>query len=302
MPMTSEAKGLLSSKIRELRARMLDDLHAATEGAYRLSLKAKDAKLGEVVRIRRERLESWIAEQVRALPKKEQDGASERFRLEVEKDAASTLLNRMVYLRLLEASLALAKKRGIRRMQASILNNLGLVYQALGDQGSALAVFEESFAIKERIGDRRGMANSLANMANVHEALRDLDAALSHLRRALEIHEGLNDAVSVAWDLGEIGGRAAALEGRSLDAAPVVDRGQHETGLEAVEAARARKRIGRHGLVGQIGVGRPGRHAGGRREIDRAVGHVSFPSSASSTASCSAWAASPAPRCRPPAP
>ena len=102
--MTPEAKSALSSTIRGLRTRLLDDLHSATEGAYRLSLKAKDAKLGEAARFRRERLESWIAEQVRALPKKEQADASERFRLEVEKDAASTLLNRVVYLRLLEAN------------------------------------------------------------------------------------------------------------------------------------------------------------------------------------------------------
>ena len=104
MPMTPKAKSALSSTIRSLRTRLLDDLHAATEGAYRLSLKAKDAKLGEAARIRRERLENWIDEQVRALPQKEQAGASERFRLEVEKDAASTLLNRIVYLRLLEAN------------------------------------------------------------------------------------------------------------------------------------------------------------------------------------------------------
>ena len=104
MAMTPEAKSALSRIIRALRSRLLDDLHAATEGAYRLSLKTKDAKLGETGRFRRERLGSWISEQVRALPEKERAGASERFRLEVEKDAASTLLNRIVYLRLLEAS------------------------------------------------------------------------------------------------------------------------------------------------------------------------------------------------------
>ena len=104
MSMTPEAKRALSGTIRALRTRLLDDLHATTEGVYRLSLKAKDAKLGEAARIRRERLESWISEQVRALPKKGQSGASERFRLEVEMDAASTLLNRIVFLRLLEVS------------------------------------------------------------------------------------------------------------------------------------------------------------------------------------------------------
>ncbi len=104
MPMTPDAKRALSKTIRALRTRLLGDFHAATEGTYRLSLKAKDAKLNEAARIRRERLESWIAEQVRAIPKREQAGTSERFHLEVEKDAAATLLNRLVYLRLLEAT------------------------------------------------------------------------------------------------------------------------------------------------------------------------------------------------------
>ncbi len=104
MPMTPEARRALSKTIRGLRTRLLEDLHAATEGAYRLSLKAKDAKLSEAKRTKRQRLEDWIDEQVRALPKDKQDGAAERFRLEVEKDAASTLLNRLVFLRLLEAA------------------------------------------------------------------------------------------------------------------------------------------------------------------------------------------------------
>ncbi len=110
MPMTPDAKSALSKTIRGLRTRLLDDLHAATEGVYRLSLQASDAKLGEAARIRRERLESWIAEQARALPEKDQAGASQRFRLEVEKEAASTLLNRIVFLRLLEASELRAEK------------------------------------------------------------------------------------------------------------------------------------------------------------------------------------------------
>lgn len=110
MPITSDAKSELSKTIRSLRTRLLDDLHAATEGVYRLSLDAKDAKLGEAARIKRDRLESWIAEQIRALPEKEQVGAGERFRHEVEKEAASTLLNRIVFLRLLEASDLRAEK------------------------------------------------------------------------------------------------------------------------------------------------------------------------------------------------
>ena len=65
MTMTPEAKSQLSTTIRALRARLLDDLHHAVEGAYRMSVKLKDAGLDEVRRTRRQRLEAWVDEQVR---------------------------------------------------------------------------------------------------------------------------------------------------------------------------------------------------------------------------------------------
>jgi hypothetical protein len=104
MTMTSDAKRALSKTIRGLRETLLTDLHESTESAYRLSLKAKDAVLSEASRVGRERLEAWLSEQVRALPKKQKKGAEARFLREVEKDAAAALLQRLVYLRLLEAS------------------------------------------------------------------------------------------------------------------------------------------------------------------------------------------------------
>lgn len=103
-PMTDKAKQLLAKKIRELRARLIEDLGEATERAYRLSLESKKAKLDEAARIKRARLEGWIDEQVRALPAKGRAGAALRLRQDVVKDAAATLLLRLVYLRLLEAS------------------------------------------------------------------------------------------------------------------------------------------------------------------------------------------------------
>ena len=50
MAMTSEAKRALSSTIRGLRQRLLDDLKIATESAYRLSVRAQDAGLDEAAR------------------------------------------------------------------------------------------------------------------------------------------------------------------------------------------------------------------------------------------------------------
>ncbi len=99
--MSPEAKSALSSTVRGLRTRLLDDLHDATEAAYRLSVRARDAALSEAAGARRARLDAWLDEQVRA-------GAGRRgrehahFLREVEKRAAYTLLNRLVLLRLLE--------------------------------------------------------------------------------------------------------------------------------------------------------------------------------------------------------
>ena len=99
MPMTPEAKKSLSATIRALRTRLLDDLHAATETAYRLSVRVQDAGLDETNRVRRSRLDAWVAEQQRT-----RGGAQQDFRREAEKQAAYTLLNRLVILRLMEAA------------------------------------------------------------------------------------------------------------------------------------------------------------------------------------------------------
>jgi hypothetical protein len=86
---------------------MLRDLHDQTEATYRLSIRARDAKLDEATLTRRSRLESWIIEQMRAqdgeATKSKQKRTVEDFRRDAEKQAAYTLLNRLVILRLMEA-------------------------------------------------------------------------------------------------------------------------------------------------------------------------------------------------------
>src|SRR5205823_6216409 len=104
MPMTSDAKRALSITIRSLRTRLLDDLRAATETAYRLSVRSRDAGLDEAARARRGRLEAWVAEQLRAAGaakgRSRRSRSAEDFRREAEKQAAYTLLNRLLLLRL----------------------------------------------------------------------------------------------------------------------------------------------------------------------------------------------------------
>src|SRR5687768_386477 len=104
--LTPEAKALLSKTIRDLRERLLRDLHDEAESRYRLSVPIEKAGLDEEHRRRRQRLDAWFDERVRqtkSTSKKDLDAARDRFRRTAEKEAAATLVNRIVLLRHLEA-------------------------------------------------------------------------------------------------------------------------------------------------------------------------------------------------------
>jgi hypothetical protein len=114
MALTSEAKKLLAATIRGtaqdpakgLRHRLLEAIKSEAAGRYRLAVPLKEAKLDEAHHRRRERLEAYLDEKTRATkPKNAAEAVKTRERLlrEAEKEAAATLLNRLVTLRLLEA-------------------------------------------------------------------------------------------------------------------------------------------------------------------------------------------------------
>jgi hypothetical protein len=106
MPLTPEAKKLLGETIRRLRGRLLADLHDEADRRYRLSVPVEKAGLDEAHRRRRERIEAWLDERARASkPKNAAELKSAKARLlgQAEKEAAATLLNRIVLLRALEA-------------------------------------------------------------------------------------------------------------------------------------------------------------------------------------------------------
>lgn len=102
--LTSDAKEALRKGVRGIRKRLCDDLASATRGAYQLDVTADKARLSAAQRARRARLEAWIDEQTRAAapkaPKKKE--TRDRFLEQVVEEAAHTLLNRVVLLRILE--------------------------------------------------------------------------------------------------------------------------------------------------------------------------------------------------------
>jgi len=63
--MTSDAKQALKETVRSLRARLLADLHDATESAWQMGVRVQNTELDEAPRATRATFEAWAAEQVR---------------------------------------------------------------------------------------------------------------------------------------------------------------------------------------------------------------------------------------------
>ncbi len=102
--MTPEAKSLLSKTIRALRADLLEDLRLSNERTYQFATPIAKAHLTAAERARRRRIDAWIDEQVRSQPQRKELRSEADFLRELELQAAYTLLNRMIILRVMEAN------------------------------------------------------------------------------------------------------------------------------------------------------------------------------------------------------
>jgi hypothetical protein len=113
MSLTPESKSKLSTTIRSLRAGLLRDLEDHVMGVYRLAVPIGQAGLAEADTVRRGRLEAWLDERTRGAGGKD---ARSRFLKQAVKEAAATLVNRLVFLRLLEQTRG-PDDRPLRRTQ-----------------------------------------------------------------------------------------------------------------------------------------------------------------------------------------
>ena len=223
--MTAASKKLLATTIQSLRARLLLELHDATESAYQLAIpRARDASLSEANGVRRARLETWIDEQVRGAVEAELTGRKKpswtaekvteeraridatlpptlrpRLRLDVEKTAAYTLLNRLVLLRLMEAG---------RRATAQVVTGgwQSGGYRAFREMNPALVVGDPSegyaFLLQMLFEELAGELPGLFGGSNVSELVPIPVPTLRHVIEALD-HDDLEtcwtDDMTLGW-------------------------------------------------------------------------------------------------------
>ncbi|MFN7201387.1 MAG: tetratricopeptide repeat protein, partial [Aphanizomenon sp.] len=120
-----------------------------------------------------------------------QQGSAESLRQAIQKWQEARLLYRAV---------------GDRRGEATTLNNIGAVYDALGEKQKALDFYNQALPIRRAVGDRRGEAITLNNIGGVYDDLGEKQKALDFYNQALPLRRAAGDRGGEANTFNNIGG------------------------------------------------------------------------------------------------
>jgi CHAT domain-containing protein len=119
-----------------------------------------------------------------------QQGSAESLRQAIQKWQEARLLYRAV---------------GDRGGEAITLNNIGRVYDDLGEKQKALDFYNQALPIRRAVGDRGGEAITLNNIGLVYDALGEKQKALDYYNQALPIVRAVGDRGGEATTLNNIG-------------------------------------------------------------------------------------------------
>jgi signal transduction histidine kinase len=104
-----------------------------------------------------------------------------------------------------ELSIEEARKSGSKVLEASIINNIGLIYwnRDLGD--SAILYYDQSLKIFEAEGIDQGVANNLSNISLILRDLERNEEALSYQKKALNLRRKIDDTYGLGVSYVNIG-------------------------------------------------------------------------------------------------
>ncbi len=101
--------------------------------------------------------------------------------------------------------LADAKKTSYKKYQAGILNNLGYIYDDLGEILAAIECYKKGLKIQEELGHKQGISTTLNNLGQVYKKQGDISRALEYFHRSLKLQEEVGDKGARAVSLNNIG-------------------------------------------------------------------------------------------------
>jgi tetratricopeptide (TPR) repeat protein len=102
-------------------------------------------------------------------------------------------------------ALKIQEKIGNEAQIASILNNIGTVYDDLKDGQKALIYYQKALAINEALGNKNNMANNLSNISVAYTDQKNYAKAIEYKIRALKLKEELGDTWGIATNTTQLG-------------------------------------------------------------------------------------------------
>jgi CHAT domain-containing protein/Tfp pilus assembly protein PilF len=108
-------------------------------------------------------------------------------------------------LNIYDQALKLYRQAGDRGGEANTLTNVGAVYASQGDNQKAIDLYAEALQVHRALGDRRREALTLNNVGNVYTTLGENQKALELYAQALRLHQAVGNRNGEATTLNNIG-------------------------------------------------------------------------------------------------
>ncbi|HXD34595.1 MAG TPA: tetratricopeptide repeat protein [Pyrinomonadaceae bacterium] len=102
-------------------------------------------------------------------------------------------------------ALSLRRTDGDRQGEVATLNHIGGIYSDLGDKQKALEYFMQALPLYRVVGDRRGEAITLNNVGAIYNSLGERSRALDYFRQALLLIRAVGDRQGEVVTLNNIG-------------------------------------------------------------------------------------------------
>ncbi len=104
-----------------------------------------------------------------------------------------------------QKSLKSGQEIGDKASVATSLNNIGFIHQNKGDIQQALEYYEESLEVSKEIGEKFSIANAYNNIGVLYRDLGNYQKAIEFYNQSLEIHREIDHKQGIASSLSNIG-------------------------------------------------------------------------------------------------
>ena len=131
-------------------------------------------------------------------------------------------------------ALLLSRAVGDRQIESSVLRDMGVVYESLGQKAEAMKYYKQALSLNRACGDRREEAYTLNNLGRLYQGLGQVSESVDYYHRALLLSRETQDRVGEALALYNIA-HAERNRGHLTEA-----RSQLEEALKIIESLRTK--------------------------------------------------------------